>query len=154
MSSLRPPGKGIRRLTALCFFVLFILIPQAVSLGAGELYLPDLVIPRRSKKDIPQPYVQLNIDSDWIYRLPRHRRIYPLPINIDYSGVYRIPAPENHDLPLPVTLIFPEALNAQYFDLPIIVVRGENADFSFTDYPGNPVGTAFPRKKTSSGWRS
>ena len=100
MSAFRPPCITGMRLAAPVFFLAALL--SAAPIGAAELDLPDLVIPRRSRQDIPQPYVRLDIDADWIARLPRFRRLYPVAAEEEsFFSSMPVPNPPFAGPPLP-----------------------------------------------------
>ena len=73
MQATRPPRTAIvrRHLT-----ILFLLTSTALT--GQDFILPDLVLSRQARQDIPQPGVYSDISEKWIPELPRYRRQYPL----------------------------------------------------------------------------
>jgi hypothetical protein len=131
MSVLRPPCGSQKVLIA--SVIILILSVQSVSAGAGELDLPDLVVPRRFRTDAVQPYEDLHVDGEWTFRLPSFRRLYRIPVRIDAVVVSPDPSPETVGIPLKALSSSVTGAGNSVFssraaanDEPIIKRRGEN----------------------------
>lgn len=79
MSVIRPP-----RLTVVFHQMVILLLSAAAFLPAQDLILPDLILFRQIRTDIPQPDNFPDAAVLWNAELPSYRRQYPLlPVHID-----------------------------------------------------------------------
>ena len=157
MSVMRPPCAVGKRPAAPAFIALFLL--AAAGIGAGELNLPELYIPKRARQDIPQPWPTLGIDTDWIAELPRFRRIYPISPAIPPLGFY--PEPDSFGVPLGALAVFDGKRRFAVLNTgvrgpaePIMEGRGRNLGPGLPPIPGDSAVESTMRPCDVSLWRS
>ena len=86
MQATRPPRTAIVRRHVTILFLL-----TSTVLSGQNLILPDLILSRRARPDVPQPGVYSDASEMWKPELPRYRRQYPLDAGQSPETQYTLP---------------------------------------------------------------